>query len=122
MQPAVGVHDPAVHRVGHAVDRVADVLARGDLENKNVQSSLCVCHNRNILLTIILTHKGDGSKEDDDGASVVESEHMVVDAHRVPLVEQAGDPPEDEGEHAGTQILYLVMDWSEAQNIVGLRW
>ena len=39
MQPAVGVHDPAVHRVGHAVDRVADVLARGDLENKELQSS-----------------------------------------------------------------------------------
>ena len=58
----------------------------------------------------MLTHKGDGSEEDNDGASVVESEDMVVDAHRVPLVEQAGDPPEDEGEHAGTQILYLAMD------------
>ena len=73
---------------------------------------LCVCHYYHLLLIIILTHKGNGSEEDDDGASVVESEDMVVDAHRVPLVEQAGDPPEDEGEHAGTQILYLVMDWS----------
>ena len=78
---------------------------------------LCVCHKYHLLLTIILTHKGDGSEEDDDGASVVESEDMVVDADWVPLVEQAGDPPEDEGEHAGTQILYLVMDWSEAWNI-----
>ena len=73
-----------------------------------------MCHNYHLLLiTIIidiLTHKGDGSEEDDDGASVVESEDMVVDAHRVPLVEQAGDPPEDEGEHAGTQILYLATD------------
>ena len=79
---------------------------------------LCVCHKHHLLLTIILTHKGDGSEEDDDGASVVESEDMVVDTDRVPFVEQAGDPPEDEGEHAGTQILYLVMDWSEAWNIV----
>ena len=121
MQPAVGVHDPAVHRVGHAVDRVADVLARGDLGNKKTCNFLlCVCHYYHLLLTIMLTHKGDGSEEDDDGASVVESEDMVVDAHRVPLVEQAGDPPEDEGEHAGTQILYLVMDWSEAWNIVDM--
>ena len=81
---------------------------------------LCVYHYYHLLLTIILTHKGDGSEEDDDGAPVVESEDMVVDADRVPLVEQAGDPPEDEGEHAGTQILYLVMDWSEAWNIVDM--
>ena len=102
VQPAIGVHDPAVHRVGHAVDRVADVLARGDLQNKNWKFLLCVCHDFHLLLSIILTHKGDGSEEDDDGASVVESEDMVVDADWVPLVEQAGDPPEDEGEHAGT--------------------
>ena len=42
---------------------------------------------------------------------------MVVDADRVPLVEQAGDPPEDEGEHAGTQILHLVMDRLVDRNI-----
>ena len=89
-------------------------------ETKNCKFLLCVCHNRHLLLTIILTHKGDGSEEDDDGASVVESEDMVVDADWVPLVEQAGDPPEDEGEHAGTQKLYLVMDRLVDRNSVDL--
>ena len=81
---------------------------------------LCVCDYYHLLLIIMLTHKGDGSEEDDDGASVVESEDMVVDAHRVPLVEQAGDPPEDEGEHAGTKLSYLVMDQFVVLNSVDL--
>jgi len=73
VQPAVRVHDPIRYGVGHAVDGVANELPGGD--------------------------KGNGSEEDDDGGSVVEPEDMVVDADRVPLVEQPGDAPEYEGEH-----------------------
>jgi len=73
VQPAVRVHDPIGYGVGHAVDGVANELPGGD--------------------------KGNGSEEDDDSGSVVQPEHMVVDADRVPLVEQSGDAPEDEGKH-----------------------
>jgi len=73
VEPAVRIHDSVRYGVGHAVDGVANELPRGD--------------------------EGNGSEEDDDGPSVVESEHMVVDAHSVPLVEQSGDPPEDKRKH-----------------------
>jgi len=76
VQPAVRVHDPIRYGVGHAVDGVSNELPGGD--------------------------KGNGSEEDDDGGPVVEPEHVVVDADRVPLVEQSGDPPEDERKHAAT--------------------
>ena len=32
-----------------------------------------------------------------------EPEHMVVDADRVPLVEEPGDPPKYEGKHAAKE-------------------
>ena len=73
-------------------------------ETKICKVLLCVCHKHHLLLTLILTHKGNGSEEDDDGPPVVEAEYMVVDADRVPLVEQARDAPEDEGEHAAKKI------------------
>ena len=55
------------------------------------------------ILIVIPTDKGNGSEEDDDGGPVVEPEHVVVDADRVPLVEQSGDPPEDERKHAAKE-------------------
>ena len=34
---------------------------------------------------------------------VNQPEHMVVDADGVPLVEESGDAPEDEGKHAANE-------------------
>ena len=49
-------------------------------------------------------HQGDRCQEDDDGAPVVEPEHVVVDAHLVPLVEEAGNASKDEGEHGAGPV------------------
>ena len=44
-------------------------------------------------------------------------EHMVVDADRVPLVEQSGDAPEDEGKHAAKEFSLKIHKFKKWWNI-----
>ena len=46
------------------------------------------------------THQGRGSQQYDDSRPVVESEDVVVNAGRVPFVEQSRDSTEHQGKHA----------------------
>ena len=58
------------------------------------------------------THQSCGSQDDDHGAPVVQAEDVVVDAGRVPLVEEAGDGPEyhvKHGERFTESLVSLVI-------------
>ena len=46
-------------------------------------------------------NQSNSSEQDDDGGSVVQAEDVIVYAGQVPLVEQAGNRAEYEGEHGG---------------------
>ena len=45
--------------------------------------------------------QSNSSEQDDDGGSVVQAEDVIVYGGQVPLVEQAGNRAEYEGEHGG---------------------
>ena len=55
------------------------------------------------------THQSGGCQQYDDSGTVVQAEDVVVDAGRVPLVEQSRDSSKHQSEHGEVSAMIYLM-------------